>query len=58
MDLQMVLSEAPLWQVLYLPRTNKKNEIKEAVELGVFGSLHKPLSEQEVRQMVQSATGI
>lgn len=58
MDLQMVLNDAPLWQVLYLPRTNKKNEIKEAVELGVFGSLHKPLSEQEVRQMVQSAIGI
>jgi DNA-binding NtrC family response regulator len=58
MDLQMVLNEAPHWQVLYLPRTNKKNEIKEAVELGAFGSLHKPLSEQEVRQMVQSAIGI
>jgi len=58
MDLQMVLNEAPDWQVLYLPRTNKKNEIKEAVELGAFGSLHKPLSEHEVRQMVQSAIGI
>jgi DNA-binding NtrC family response regulator len=58
MDLQMVLNEAPNWRVLYLPRTNKKDEIKEAVELGAFGSLHKPLSEQEVRQMVQSAIGI
>ena len=58
MDLQMVLNEAPAWQVLYLPRTRKKDEIKEAVGLGVFGSLHKPVSEQEVRQMVQSAIGI
>ncbi len=58
MDLQMVLNEAPAWQVLYLPRTSRKNEIKEAVELGAFGSLHKPVSEQEVRQMVQSAVGI
>lgn len=58
MDLQMLLSEAPNWQALYLPRTNKKNEIKEAVELGAFGSLHRPVSEQEVRQMVQSAIGI
>jgi DNA-binding NtrC family response regulator len=58
MDLQMVLNDAPNWQVLYLPRTNKINEIKEAVELGAYGSLHKPLSEQEVRQMVQSAIGI
>lgn len=55
MDLQMVLNETPAWQVLYLPRTNKKNEIKEAVGLGAFGCLHKPVSEQEVRQMVQSA---
>jgi len=58
MDLQMVLNEAPAWQVLYLPRTNKKNEIKEAMGLGAFGCLHRPVSEQEVRQMVQSAVGI
>ena len=58
MDVQMVLNESPAWQVLYLPRTNKKNEIKEAMGLGVFGCLHKPVSEQEVRQMVQSAVGI
>ena len=58
MDLQMVLDEAPAWQVLYLPRTNKKQEIKEAMDLGAFGCLHKPISEQEVRQMVQSAMGI
>ena len=58
MDLQMVLNEAPGWQVLYLPRTNKKNEIKEAMGLGAFGCLHKPLSDQEVRQMVQSAVGV
>ena len=35
-----------------------KDEIKEAMELGAFGSIHKPVSEQEVRQMVQSAIGI
>lgn len=58
MDLQMVLNEAPAWQVIYLPRTNKKNEIKEAMDLGAFGCLHKPVSELEVRQMVQSALGI
>lgn len=58
MDLQMVLSEAPAWQVLYVPRTNKKDEIKEAMGLGAFGCLHKPISEQEVRQMVQSALGV
>ena len=58
MDLQIVFNGAPNWRVLYLPRTNKKDEIKEAVELGAFGSLHKPLSEREVRQMVQSAIGI
>jgi DNA-binding NtrC family response regulator len=58
MDLQMVVNEASDWRVLYLPRTNKKNEVKEAIELGAFGSLHKPLSEQEVRQMVQAAIGI
>lgn len=58
MDLQTVLNEAPAWQVVYLPRTNKKSEIKEAVGFGVFGCLHKPVSEQEVRQMVESALGI
>jgi len=58
MDLQMVLNEAPAWQVLYLPRTNKKEEIREAMGLGTFGCLHKPVSEQEVRQMVESALGI
>jgi len=58
MDLQMVFNGAPNWRVIYLPRTNKKDEIKEAIELGAFGSLHKPLSEREVRQMIQSAIGI
>jgi DNA-binding NtrC family response regulator len=58
MDLQMVLNEAPAWRVIYLPSTNKKNEIKEAMDLGAFGCLHKPVSEQEVRQMLQSALGI
>lgn len=58
MDLQMVLNEAPALQVLYLPRTNKTNEIKEAMSLGAFGCLHKPVSEQEIRQMMQSATGL
>ena len=58
MDLQMVLNEAPAWQVVYLPRTNKKKEIKDAMGFGAFGCLHKPVSEQEVRQMVQSAVGI
>lgn len=58
MDLQMVLNEAPALQVLYLPRTNKTNEIKEAMSLGTFGCLHKPVSEQEIRQMMQSATGL
>ena len=58
MDLQMLLNEAPAWQVVYLPRTNKTNEIKEAMSLGAFGCLHKPVSEQEIRQMLQSATGL
>lgn len=58
MDLQIVLNEIPAWQVLYLPRTNKKEEIKEAVGLGAFGCLHKPVSEQEIRQMVESALGV
>ena len=58
MDLQLVLHGARACQVLYLPRTNKKNEIKEAMALGVFGSLHKPVSEQEVRQMIEAATGV
>ena len=58
MDFQMVLNNASAWQVIYLPRTNKKSEIKEAMSMGAFGCLHKPVSEQEVRQMVQSAMGI
>jgi len=58
MDLQIALNEVPACQVLYLPGTDKKNEIKEAMDLGVFGCLHKPLSEHEVRQMVQSAVGV
>lgn len=58
MDLQMVLNEASAWQLVYLPVTNKKTEIKEVMSLGAFGCLHKPVSEQEVRQMVQSAMGI
>ena len=58
MDLQTVLNEAPAWQVVYLPRTNKKEEVREAVGLGAFGCLHRPVSEQEVRQMVESALGI
>jgi FixJ family two-component response regulator len=58
MDLQMVLNEAPAWRVVYLPRTHKKEEVKEAMGLGTFGCLHKPVSEQEVRQMVVSALGI
>ena len=58
MDLQLVVNEVPAWQVLYLPRTNKKNEIKQAMSLGAFGCLHKPVSEQEIRQLVKSATGM
>lgn len=58
MDLQMVLNEAPLCQVLYLPRTKRRQEIKEAMGLGAFGCLHKPLNEQEIRQMVESALGV
>jgi DNA-binding NtrC family response regulator len=58
MDLQLVLNEAPAWRVLYLPRTNRKEEIREAVGLGTYGCLHKPVSEQEIRQMVESALGI
>ena len=58
MDLQTVLNEAPAWRVVYLPRTNKKEEVKEAMGLGAFGCLHRPVSEQEVRQMVESALGI
>ena len=57
-DLQMVLDEASAWQLVYLPVTNKKNEIKEVMSMGVFGCLHKPVNEQEIRQMVQSAMGI
>jgi FixJ family two-component response regulator len=58
MDLRMVLNEVPVWQVLYLPCTSKKTEVKEAVSLGIFGCLHKPVNEQEIRQMVQAALGI
>ena len=58
MDFQMVFDEAPAWQVIYLPRTNMKQEIKEAMAIGAFGCLHKPVNEQEVRQMIQSALGI
>lgn len=58
MDLQMVLSEVPAWQVIYLPGTQKRNEVKEAMRLGAFGSLHKPVSEHEVRQMLHSAIGM
>ncbi len=58
MDFQVVFDEAPEWQVIYLPRTNKKQEVKEAMAIGAFGCLHKPVNEQEVRQMVQSAMGI
>ena len=58
MDLQMILDEASAWQLVYLPVTNKKSEIKEVMSMGVFGCLHKPVNEQEIRQMVQSAMGI
>jgi len=58
MDFQMVFNEAPAWEAIYLPRTNKKQEIKEAMAIGAFGCLHQPVNEQEVRQMVQSALGI
>ena len=54
----MVLNEASAWQVIYLPGSNKKIEIKEAMSVGVFGCLHKPVSEREVQQMIQSAMGI
>ena len=57
-DLQAVLDEAPAWQVIYLPATNRKAEIKEAMSMGAFGCLHKPLRELEIRQMVESAMGI
>ena len=58
MDFQMVFNEAPSWQAIYLPRTNRKQEIEEAMAIGAFGCLHRPISEQEVRQMVQAALGI
>jgi FixJ family two-component response regulator len=58
MDLQMVLNDAEAWQVIYLPLTGKKSEVKEAVSVGAFGCLHKPVSEQEIRQMLQSALGM
>jgi DNA-binding NtrC family response regulator len=58
MDLQFVLNEVPTWQVLYLPRTNKRNEVKEVMELRTFGILHRPVSEKEIRQMLESALGI
>lgn len=58
MDLQMVLNEVPAWQVVYLPQTRKRHEVKEAMDLGAFGSLHKPVSEHEVRQMLRSVIGV
>jgi len=58
MDLQAVLNEAPVWPVVYLPRTNKKEEVMQAMGLGAFGCLHRPVSEQEIRHMVASALGI
>jgi DNA-binding NarL/FixJ family response regulator len=58
MDLQLVLNEVPAWQVVYLPQTKKRQEVKEAMELGAFGSLHKPVSEHEVRQMLRAVTGV
>lgn len=58
LDLQAVVNRAPSWQVIYLPGTNKKSEIKDAMGFGAFGCLHRPVSEQEIRQMVQSALGI
>jgi FixJ family two-component response regulator len=58
MDFQMVFDEAPAWQAIYLPSTNKKQEIEEAMAIGAFGCLHRPVSEQEIRQMVQSAMGM
>ncbi len=58
MDLQMVLDEAAGWNVVFLPSANKKSDIKSAMNMGAFGCLHKPVNEQEVRQMVYSAMGI
>jgi len=58
MDLQTVVNEAPAWQVVYLPRTRKKEEVRQAMGLGAFGCLHRPVSEEEVRQMVESAVGV
>ena len=58
MDVQAVINEAHAWQAIYLPRTNRKQEIKEAMAIGAFGCLHQPVNEKEVRQMLQSALGI
>ncbi len=58
MDFQMVFNEVRAWQTIYLPRTDKKQEIEEAMAIGAFGCLHRPISEQEIRQMVQAALGI
>jgi DNA-binding NtrC family response regulator len=58
MDFQMVFAEAPAWQAIYLPRTTKKQEIEEAMAIGAFGCLHRPVNEQEVRQMIESALGM
>jgi CheY-like chemotaxis protein len=58
MDFQTVVNDAPASPVVYLPRTNKKEEVRQAMGLGAFGCLHRPVSEQEVRQMVASALGI
>lgn len=58
MDLQMVLDEATGWNVVFLPSANKKSDIRSAMAMGAFGCLHKPVNEQEVRQMVHSAMGI
>jgi DNA-binding NtrC family response regulator len=57
-DLQTILNTASGWRVIYLPATNKKGEVKEAMSLGAFGCLHKPVNEREVRQMVESAMGM
>lgn len=57
-DLQELLNEARRWRVVYLPKTNQKDEVKEAIGAGVFGCLHNPVKEPEVRQMLESALGI
>ena len=58
MDIDMIINEADNWKVIYIPKTNKRSEIKNAISVGVFGCLHRPVKEKEVSQMIYSAMDI